>query len=313
MPESKNGNSLKTGSTSPIPSLQRRGVGALSSRLLAPFARRFIAGTTLTDALEVLKRLKTQGFATTLDHLGESVTSISEAKMATEQYLVMLRALKEKDLDRNISVKLTQLGLNIDKELCIENLERIVHAAEEIHGFVRVDMESSKETQATLDVIRRIKRNRAVPLGATVQSMLFRTPEDIVDLVQREIPLRLCKGAYKESPEIAHRDMRIIRKELLSQAKRLLTSRLYHGIATHDTWLIEEIQRFAKYQNIDPERFEFQLLLGIRTRLAKRILADGWRVRIYVPFGHMWLPYTWRRLRERKENMWFFIKNLFIR
>ncbi len=287
--------------------------GELLSALLAPVARRFIAGTTLVEALEVLSNLKSQGFATTLDHLGESVTSISEAKTATEQYLVMLRALKNRGLDQNISVKLSQLGLDIDKELCTENLDRIVHAAQEMHGFVRVDMEGSNETDATLDVVRRIKRNRAVPLGVTLQSMLLRTPEDMIDLVQGEIPLRLCKGAYKEPPEIALRDTRMIRKEFLSQAKRLLTSGLYHGIATHDAWVINEIQDFAKQQHIAPEQFEFQLLLGIRSRLAKRILAAGWRVRIYVPFGHMWFPYTWRRLRERKENVWFVMKNLFLR
>jgi proline dehydrogenase len=288
-------------------------LGAVFSTLLAPFSRRFIAGVSLVETLDVLMKLKSQGFNTTLDHLGENVTSMALAKKATEQYLVILRGLKEKHLDCNISVKLTQLGLDFDKDLCAENLGRIVRSAEEMHGFVRVDMEGSDKIADTLEIVRKLKRNRAVPLGATLQAMLFRTPEDMVDLVQREIPLRLCKGAYKEPPEIAYTDMRMIRKQFVSQAKRLLTSGLYCGIATHDVMLINEIAKFAKSQNIGPDRFEFQLLLGIRTRLTRKILADGWRVRIYVPFGRMWLPYTLRRLRERKENVWFVIKNLFIR
>lgn len=288
-------------------------LGTLVSILLAPFARRFIAGTTLAEAIDAVKRMEAAGLHTTLDHLGESVTSREEALSATEKYIIILKALKEQGLQTYVSVKLTQLGLDIDKQLCAENLRRIVETAEQVKGFVRVDMEGSDETDGTLDVIRELKTNRAVPLGGVLQAMLLRTPEDMVDLMRREIPVRLCKGAYKEPPDIALQDMDEIRKQFLSLAKRLLTSGGFPAIATHDPWLIERLQAFAKKQGIDPARFEFQMLHGIRRRLAGKILEEGYRVRIYVPFGRAWVPYTWRRLRERKENVWFVFKHFFVR
>lgn len=287
--------------------------GTVLSKLIAPFARRFIAGTTLGEAIEVVKRLEGEGFRTTLDHLGESVTSRDEALKATEKYIVILKALKEHGLNIYVSVKLTQLGLDIDKELCIQNLRRIVEAAEGIRGFVRVDMEGSDETDATLEVIRTIRTNRSVPLGAVLQAMLYRTPEDMVALTQQEIPIRLCKGAYKEPPDAALQGMDDIRKQFLSLAKRLLTSGGHPAIATHDSMLLEEARRFVKENGIEPERFEFQMLLGIRRRLQRKLIAEGWRLRLYVPFGRAWLPYMWRRLHERKENMLFFVKHFFIR
>ena len=283
------------------------------STILAPFARRFIAGTTLSKALETVAKLKEQGFQTTVDHLGESVTNPSEATTAAEQYVVILKALKERGLTRNISVKLTQIGLAIDHQLCRRNLERIVQTAEEMGGFVRVDMEGSDVTQATLDVISEVKTNRRTPVGAVLQVMLKRTPADLVDLLENDTTIRLCKGAYKEPPDIAYQDMREIRHEFVALAKRLITSGAYHGIATHDKKLIQQIADFARAHKIGPESFEFQMLLGVRKSLQRHLIAEGWRVRIYVPFGRAWFPYTWRRLRERKENVWFVIKSLFQR
>lgn len=285
----------------------------LLSTLLAPFARRFIAGTTLAEALGVCARLKSMGFSTTLDHLGEGVASAREAKAAADQYLIILRALKERGLDRNVSLKLTQMGLGIDPELCRENAGRIVAAAEEVRGFVRVDMEGSDALQATLDMVGRLKATRGTPVGAVLQAMLKRTPLDAVDLLGRGIAIRLCKGAYKEPPEIAYQGMTEIRHQYAALAKRLITSGGYHGIATHDPTLIREVMAFAKSQGVAKDQFEFQMLLGIRPSLQKRIVAEGWRLRIYVPFGKAWLPYTWRRLRERKENIWFIAKSLFQR
>lgn len=287
--------------------------GALLSTILAPFARRFIAGTTLAEALDTCARLKSQGFLTTLDHLGEGVTSAQEAKIAADQYTVILRALKERGLDRNVSLKLTQMGLGIDPGLCHENANRIVAVAEETHGFVRVDMEGSDATQATLDAVTALKRTRGTPVGAVLQAMLKRTPMDAIDLINRGIAVRLCKGAYKEPPEIAYQQMTEIRHQYAALAKRLLTSGAYHGIATHDEALIREVMAFAKAQGIAKAQFEFQMLLGIRPALQRRIVAEGWRLRIYVPFGRAWLPYTWRRLRERKENIWFVVRSLFQR
>lgn len=287
--------------------------GALLSRLLAPFARRFIAGTSLAQALDAAGRLKAQGFLTTIDHLGEMVRSRREATIAADQYAIILRALAERGLDRNVSIKPTQMGLAIDPELCRENLGRIVAAAEKARGFVRIDMEGSDETEGTLDLVSRLKRTRASPVGVALQAMLKRTPSDLVELLRREVSVRLCKGAYKEPPEIAHQEMEEIRRQFAAMAKRLLTSGIHHAIATHDEGLIRGITAFARKQGIAPDQFEFQMLLGIRPRLQKRIVQEGWHLRIYIPFGRAWLPYVWRRLRERKENAWFVVKHLFVR
>lgn len=283
------------------------------STILSPLARRFIAGTTLTQVLDVAARLKSGGFMTTLDHLGENVTNAAEAKIAADQYIVILRALKERRLDRNVSLKLSQMGLTFDRELCLENLNRIVEAACGMGGFVRVDMEGSDLTQATLDIISHVRQNSTKPVGAVLQAMLKRTPLDLVNMLTHGIPIRLCKGGYKEPEEIALKDMTEIRHQFATLAKRLVTSGVYHGIATHDEALIQEIMAFARSQAIDPDRFEFQMLLGVKPSLQKRIVAEGWRLRIYVPFGSAWLPYIWRRLRERKENVWFVVKSLFQR
>jgi len=290
-----------------------RRLGWLASKLLAPFARRFIAGTSLGQALTTCARLKAQGLATTLDHLGESVMNARETEIATEQYVVMLKALAERNLDRNVSLKLTQLGLDIDRELCLKNLERVVEAAEGAGGFVRVDMEGSDETDGTLDAVKHAKRNRAVPVGAVLQAMLHRTPEDMVGLLKHEVPIRLCKGAYKEPADIALQRMEDVQKAFLALAKRLLTAGGYHAIATHDPKLIEGVREFAKEHGIGRDSFEFQMLLGIRPRMQRELAREGYRVRIYVPFGRSWVPYTWRRIRERKENALFVLKHFFIR
>lgn len=285
--------------------------GAFLSTLLIPFAKRFIAGTTLAEALSVVSKLKSDGFSTTLDHLGEDVANALEAKASADQYVVMLKALKERGCDRNVSLKLTQIGLCIDRALCAENLGRIVRCAEEMGGFVRVDMEGSDLTDLTLDTVLAVKKNRATPVGIVLQAMLKRTPTDAVAAIERDTTIRLCKGAYKEPAAIAHHNMRDIRRQYVALAKRFITSNLYHGMATHDKIIIEEIIAFARENRISPENFEFQMLYGVKPKLQKRIMAQGFKVRIYVPFGRSWLPYTWRRLRERKENVWFIVKNLF--
>lgn len=290
-----------------------RHLSGVLSKLLAPFAKRFIAGTTLAEALDKLSKLKIGGFGTTLDHLGESVANAAEAKHAADEYCVMLRALKEKNLDRNVSLKLTQMGLAISEDFCLENLSRIVKTAEDVGGFVRVDMEGSDVTQKTIDIVGKMKKTRATPIGCVLQAMLKRTPTDLVGMLENNITLRLCKGAYKEPGEIAYGDMRNIRHQYLALSKRLLTSGMYHGIATHDEWLVRQVMQFARGQKISPDKFEFQMLLGIRPKFQKWILSEGFRLRIYVPFGNAWLPYTWRRIRERKENLWFVVKSVFQR
>ncbi len=275
-------------------------------------ARRFIAGQTLAQALDVVERFNRRGFLTTLDHLGEEVNKEAEAHAATDQYIAILKALKERGLDRNISIKLTQIGLSIDRELGMKNLTRIVKAAFETQAFVRVDMEGSAYTQSTLDAVRAVKTN-ATPVGATIQSMLKRSPEDLIALMEKNIPLRLCKGAYKEPSAIAYQKRDEIDRQFLDLAKRLLTAETYNGIATHDEDLIDAIKAYVKNNRIDRDSFEFQMLMGIRPAMQRRLLEQGWRVRVYIPFGRHWLPYMWRRLRERKENTLFLLKNAFRR
>lgn len=280
--------------------------------ILTFLARRFVAGETLAQALDVAERYNDQGFLTTLDHLGEEVTKESEAVAATEQYVAILKALKKRGINTSISIKLTQLGLAIDRDLCEKNLYRIVKAAYEVKGFVRVDIEGSKYTTATFDTVMKVKTN-AAPLGAAVQTMLKRTPEDVTRLLERDIPIRLCKGAYKEPSEIAYQKHEEICHAFLDLAKRLLLSDIYHGIATHDQDLIDATKAFVRNNGVARDSFEFQMLMGIRSALQRKLLKDGWRIRIYIPFGRHWLPYMLRRLRERKENVWFIAKNFFRR
>ncbi len=274
------------------------------------FAKRFIAGQTLGDALMVLRSLKVRGFQTTVDHLGENVTNEEEAKISADTYIEIIRALKKNNLENNISVKLTQIGLDISRDLCRENLKRIAEVSRETGGFVRVDIEGSKYTSSTLDVVREIKA-MGYPVGAAVQAMLRRTPSDIVTLLEDGITMRLCKGAYKEPIDIAFGKKHEVDMQYVALVKRLLTSGLYHGIATHDEKIIAATKTFAKERAVKRDQFEFQMLLGIRPALQGELIANGWRLRVYVPYGKAWLPYVIRRLRERKENVWFVIKNFF--
>jgi proline dehydrogenase len=274
------------------------------------FAKRFIAGQTPSEALKAVSALQKEGFLTTLDHLGENVKDEKEAAEAARVYVDVLRELKKRQLDTNVSVKLTQLGLDIDKNLCIKNLKMIAQAARETGGFVRVDIEGSDTTSATFDIVKELKA-QGYPVGGAVQSMLRRTPSDVVSLLENGITMRLCKGAYKEPVDVAYQDKREVDRQYIAIMKRLLTSGLYHGIATHDDKIIAATKAFAKERGLPADRFEFQMLMGIRRKLQKKLIQEGYKLRIYVPFGRAWLPYTLRRLRERKENIWFVLKNLF--
>ncbi len=277
--------------------------GSALSKIATPLTRRFIAGTTLKEALDCASKLSREGFLFTLDHLGEHVSNKREAEAAAELYIVLLRALKEHSLPRNISLKLSQLGMGVDRELCLKNLERIVNATEELKGFVRVDMENSASTDATLQMTKNAHKNRLTPVGAVLQAKLKRTPDDLLSMLESGISVRLCKGAYDEPAGIAFQSRSEVRREFLALAKRLLTSGITHGIATHDEFIIDEIKKFVVSNEIEKGSFEFQLLLGIRIGLAKKLLAEGWRVRIYIPFGKAWLPYTMRRIREIKTRI----------
>ena len=274
------------------------------------FAKRFIAGQTLEEALPVVERLHNEGFGTTLDILGESVTNPNEARIVADEYCRILRELNKRGLETNMSLKLTQLGLDISNDLCFDNVAKILIEAGKTDGFIRVDMEGSAYTQKTLDMVKRwhvIYPN----VGTVLQAMLRRTPQDVEGLLEEKTGVRLCKGAYKEPSDVAYQDKRDVDSQYEALMERLMASGIYHGIATHDERLIKKALAFAASYGIEKDKFEFQMLLGIRRDLQRQLLKDGWRVRIYVPYGRAWLQYTLRRLRERKENLLFVIKNLF--
>lgn len=283
---------------------------SLKYLVLRPMVKRFIGGETLPEALETLRELRKKGFFTTLDLLGESVSNKKEALKATEEYIENLKVLKQHNLDRNISIKLTQLGLDVDYDFAKENLVHLAKVAGDMNGFVRVDMEGSAYTEMTIKLVDEVHREYP-HVGTVLQASLRRTSQDAVQLLKSGVKIRLCKGAYKEPPSIAFADKPLVDQQYITVMKRLLTSGIYHGIATHDGKIIEEAKQFACQQKIKPDSFEFQMLLGIRNKFAEKLVKEGWRVRIYVPYGTFWFPYMTRRLRERKENLWFVVKNLF--
>ena len=272
-------------------------------------ASRFIAGDELTDALQVIRRLNREGFMVTLDCLGESVHEAAAAEAACQTYLQLLDRLAEEKLDSHVSVKLTQLGLAIDESLARRNLARLAESAARHHNFVRVDMEGSAFTDATLRVFCSVDAPRDV-VGIAIQSYLRRTESDVEELLQRGVRIRLVKGAYKEPPDIAFAKKRDVDEHYQKLTEGLLASGVYHAIATHDERLIAATERFARARGIRPENFEFQLLYGIRRHLQRALVQQGWRVRLYVPYGREWYAYFMRRLAERPANLFFLMRNL---
>lgn len=279
-------------------------------RLLYPLARRFIAGESLDEALPKVTALASCGFAVTLDLLGESVAGRTAAEAAVREYLLLLQALHAQGVECNISIKLTQLGLDIDPGLAREHLLRIVSEAARVGGFVRVDMEGSRYTGVTLDLVRQV--HRQIPcVGAVIQAMLRRSPEDIATLCAEGIRVRLVKGAYKEPADVAWQRKPEVDAQFRTLAGYLLRHGAFPAIATHDASLIAEVQRLAQQDGATREVFEFQMLYGIGADLQEQLRREGWRVRLYIPYGDAWKAYVLRRLRERKENVWFVVKNLF--
>jgi proline dehydrogenase len=272
-------------------------------------ASRFIAGEELADALRVVRRLSSEGFLVTLDCLGESVHEATAAEAACQNYLQLLDRLAAEKLDSHVSVKLTQLGLAIDEGLARRNLARLVESAARHNNFVRVDMEGSAFTDATLRVFCSVDAPREV-LGIAIQTYLHRTEADVEELLKRGARIRLVKGAYKEPPDIAFVRKRDVDLNYQKLTEKLLVSGTYHAIATHDERLITATKRFAGARGISPESFEFQLLYGIRRQLQRALIQQGWRVRLYVPYGREWYPYFMRRLAERPANVFFLMRNL---
>jgi proline dehydrogenase len=273
-------------------------------------AKRFVAGETIASALEAARGLNRDGLTATLDFLGENVTERGEAEHTRDVYLEMLGAIESSRARTNVSVKLTALGLSIDENLCVDSLETIVRRAAALPDpFVRIDMEGSAVAAATLRAFERVYAQHP-NVGPVVQAYLKRSPADIEHLIEIGARVRLCKGAYREPESIAHQAMATIRREYLRLAEALLSRGKYPGIATHDERLIEAVKAYAAEHAIGRERFEFQLLYGVRPDLQRALAAQGYNVRVYVPFGTHWAGYFYRRITERKENALFALRSL---
>jgi proline dehydrogenase len=276
---------------------------------LTIFARRFVAGERPQDAVRVGERLLAKGIKATFDKLGEDVLDAEAARRATEAAKELLRLIPA-PLERNVSIKMSSMGQEISRELCLANVSSILDVAKEVGGFVRLDMEGSKLTQDTLEVFHEL-RERHDNVGIVLQAALHRTPDDVREAVRRGDRVRLCKGAYKEPPEVALQDMARIREAFKGCARALLDGGAHPAIATHDEELIGDAIACARAHGIPASRFEFQMLYGLRRRRWESLVREGHDVRIYVPFGTHWIPYFYRRLRERKENVLFVFRNLF--
>ncbi len=278
-------------------------------------AHRWVAGETLEEALEGVRVLNRDGILATLDHLGENVTSEHEARDATTEIIDLVEGIAAHDLRSGVSVKLTQLGLDLGPALAAENLERIVARAAEVERFVRIDMEGYDYLQTTLDLFDGLWP-RYQNVGLVVQSYLYRSADDVARLIDMGVSVRLVKGAYDEPPEVAFPDKADTDANYVCLMEQLFSDKaqangVFPAIATHDEHLIAWAREHARERQISPERFEFQMLYGIRPGLQHQLVADGYRVRAYVPYGRQWFPYFMRRLAERPANVVFLARNMF--
>lgn len=284
------------------------------SRLGVQLSSRFIAGMKMEDALRVAEAVNRQGIAVTLDSLGESVTSETEAHMAADVYHQLLDAIVARGLRANISVKLTQMGLEQSPSLAERTAGSLARHARATDNFVRIDMEDSPLTQVTLDIVRRLNARTEIrgAIGVVIQAYLYRSQADIEQLLADGIRVRLCKGAYKEPAEVAFPRKADVDANYIRLGKTLLESPLGHALATHDESMIAAAKAFARERGIGPDRFEFQMLYGVRRDLQRALVREGYKVRVYVPFGSEWYAYFMRRLAERPANVLFMARN-FIR
>lgn len=282
-------------------------------------AHRFVAGDTLEEAIEATRQLNNRGLEVTLDHLGESVTDEAGAVQAKDDYLTLLNAVAESGVRATASLKLTQLGLDIREELCLDNMRQILAKAKATGNHITIDMESSDYTDITLKVFRTLRQEYdSDTLGTVIQSYLYRSEQDMKALAHEGSFVRLCKGAYKEPPDRAFPDkadvdasyVRLVEQFLADEAVK---AGAYLGIATHDEAMIDAAKKHIKAHDVPYEAFEFQMLYGIRSRLQEQLRDEGYKVRVYVPYGTEWYPYYMRRLAERPANVWFFIANFFRR
>jgi len=281
------------------------------SGLARRLASRFVAGETVEAAVAAVTQLNAAGIRASLDLLGESVASAAEARGARDTYLETLHRIRRAGADANVSVKLTQMGLAIDERLCVENLRAIIAEARDHGSFVRIDMEQSEYTERTLQLFRgTFHPEFGNAVGVVLQSYLRRTERDVEDMIALGARVRLCKGAYQEPPSVAFPDKRDVDVNYVRCMERLLERGTYPGIATHDTAIIAHAKEFARRLGLAPQRFEFQMLYGVRRDLQRRLRREGYNVRVYVPFGSHWYPYLMRRLAERPANVVFLLGNI---
>ena len=279
-----------------------------------PFLRwmplRFVAGTTLDQAVEAVRRLNAGGMSATLDVLGESVEDRSSANRAAAAYVETLERIAAAELDANVSIKLSQMGLDLGVEECLAVLAPVVAAGDRLGIFVRIDMESSDSTDGTLEVVD-VLGTDGHDVGPAVQAYLHRSPADVQRLARLRVRTRVCKGAYAESPDVAHQDRLAIGDAFVTLCEDLLRADAYPGVATHDPDMLARVTAFARKSEIGSDRFEFQMLYGVRRDLQRQLIAKGYRLRIYVPYGTEWYPYFMRRLAERPANVLFVLRSVF--
>jgi proline dehydrogenase len=306
-----------------MPLLRSTFIALSSSRRLRAFAEssslgrrmssRFVAGFRIEDALSIAESLSRQGLSVTLDCLGENVSTPAQARQSAQRYHWLLDAIANLKFDANVSLKLTQMGMDINPDLAFEIVSGLVQHAVQANSFVRVDMEGTAYTQATIDLVRRIHQlpeNRG-RVGIVIQSYLRRSAQDIDTLLQDGIRVRLCKGAYSEPADLAFPDKKDVDANYIALMRTLVKSSVFHGIATHDEAMIAATKEFVRAEGIPPSSFEFQMLYGVRRDLQRRLVQEGFGVRVYVPFGEEWYPYFMRRLAERPANVIFLAKNFF--
>ena len=292
---------------------QREGLKDFAARF-RPFKKlttRFVAGDTIDEVVPLIRQLNAENCTASFDHLNESVGSAAEAEHEVTEYLNILAKIDESRIRSNVSIKLTQFGLGLDPELAYRNARRIVEEAHGRGNFVRVDMEGSDVTQATIDIFKRLRAEFGLnDVGIVLQSYLYRTYADAQELVKLPARIRICKGAYNEPPEVAFPDKKDVDANYVKVMQLLLSSGVYHGIATHDPKMVDATIDFATREGIGKEKFEFQMLYGVRRDLQRQLARDGFNMRVYVPYGKHWYPYFMRRLAERPANIWFVMKNL---
>jgi len=275
------------------------------------FAKRFVAGETFESTVPKIKTLNKKGIKVTLDLLGENVKKKTTADDTVKEYIRLLNDIHEAGLKSTISIKLTMLGLDIDSEYCRDNLYMLLDEAKRLDSFVRIDMEGSDYTQQTIDLFKEAFKKYGKHVGIVIQAYLHRTKDDIADLAGLGADVRLCKGAYGEPERVALQNMPAIREAFKEYTKVLLEKTTYPRIATHDDELIKWVKRYTEEKKIGKARYEFQMLYGLREETMEQLTKDGYKTRVYVPYGTMWFPYFKRRLLERKENIFFVFSTMF--